>query len=59
MFTALQDSFRWTNDVTSEVIHGFGSTPRAVRRVKNFVWRPALEKSNGGALSTLTTFAYN
>ena len=58
MFSALQDSFRWTNDVVSEVVTGVGSSSHAARRTKAYVWRPAVDMRKGSTVCTLTTFAY-
>ncbi|MCB1482393.1 MAG: hypothetical protein KDJ55_10560 [Rhodobiaceae bacterium] len=58
MFSALQDSFRWTNDVVSEVVTGVGNSSHAARRAKAYVWRPAVDIRDGSTVCTLTTFAY-
>ncbi|MFN0264486.1 hypothetical protein ACKTEK_11465 [Tepidamorphus sp. 3E244] len=58
MFTALQDSFRWTNDVVSEVVSGAAPAPATAPRPTRYVWRPAVDMRTGSTICSLTTFAY-
>lgn len=59
MFTALQDSFRWTNDVVGEVVTGMHTPAAKAKTSKNYVWRPAVDIRSARSMCELTMFGYN